>query len=83
MQMFTVQEGGSRMTVSSQDMDQSWDAVPAGGQDALLRWFEAFAQALQQGRFGSSKLLSTLPSVQSINLFPIKEPWQVPATGYS
>ena len=77
LQKFLLTHTGNRLSVSSAEAGLCWDAIAPGGHDALLRWFEAFAEALQQQRFGVSSIISSHPHLKGINLFPSKEPWQV------
>lgn len=76
-QSFVLTGDGKQLKVSSAGVMESWDAVPPGGVDTLLTWFEAYAEALQQQRFGVSGIVAGLPHMKGINMFPIREPWQV------
>ncbi len=66
---------GSQMRVSSCDDDRSWDAAPPGGNDAVLRWLEAFASVLKD-QLGCCHLHERMNSF-GICLHPAHEPWQV------
>lgn len=77
LQKFFLTGEGNHLKVSSAGVGQSWDAIPPGGEDAVLRWFEAFADALQQQRFSISNIVRSFPDIKGINMFPVKEPWQV------
>ncbi len=66
---------GCQLRVGFTALAASWDAVPPGGNDAMLRWLEHYADALHQ-RFACGPLRhDLLPS--SICLYPVKSPWQV------
>lgn len=66
---------GCQLRVGRCHLAGSWDAVPPGGNDAMLRWFEHYADALHQ-RFACGPLRSTLLP-NAIHLYPVKPPWQV------
>lgn len=48
----------------------------AGAQDGVLRWFEAFAEALSAGRFAVEALEADYPESVGISLFPQLPPWR-------
>jgi hypothetical protein len=52
---------------------------PAGSQDGVLRWFEAYAAALTSGRFGVEPLDGEYPESLGICLFPQLPPWRAEA----
>lgn len=66
---------GSQLRVSSCDRDRTWDAAPPGGNDALLRWLEAFADSLKN-QLGCCHLHGGTFSF-GICLYPTHKPWQV------
>jgi hypothetical protein len=49
---------------------------PAGARDGVLRWFEAFAEALSAGRFAVEALEGDYPESVGISLFPQLPPWR-------
>lgn len=54
-------------------------AVPAGEpgvNDGVLRWFEAYADALSSGRFAVEALEGEYPESVGISLFPRLPPWR-------
>ncbi|DBA73013.1 hypothetical protein WJX79_006040 [Trebouxia sp. C0005] len=71
---FMLVDEGSQMRVSTCDDDRSWDAAPPGGNDAMLRWLEAFASVLKD-QLGCCHLLERMNSF-GICLHPAHEPWQ-------
>ena len=68
-------DDGSQLRVSSCDRDRTWDAAPPGGNDALLRWLEAFADSLKN-QLGCCHLHQSTFSF-GICLYPTHQPWQV------
>lgn len=63
--------------VASVDKSTCLDAVPAGDGacDGVLRWFEAYAEALSAGRFAVEALELEYAESRSISLFPQLQPW--------
>ena len=70
-----LMDKGSQLRVSSCNYSQTWDAAPPGGNDAMLRWMERYADALQE-QFSCALVTQDLSSL-GICLFPTKPPWQV------
>ena len=68
---------GCQLRVGLTDVTTSWDAAPLGGNDAMLRWLEHYADALHQRLACARIRQDLLPS--GICLYPVKPPWQVPA----
>lgn len=70
-----LMDKGCQLRVGLDSMASSWDAVPPGGNDAVLRWLEHYADALQQ-QFVCGPIRHDLPPT-SICLYPVEQPWQV------
>ncbi|KAL3142400.1 hypothetical protein ABBQ38_002735 [Trebouxia sp. C0009 RCD-2024] len=69
-----LMDGGCQLRVGSYDDVGGWDAAPSGGNDAMLRWLEHYAEALHQ-RFACCQLEPLRPETR-ISLYPVKPPWQ-------
>lgn len=70
-----LMDKGSQLRVSSCEEEKSWDAAPAGGHDAMLRWLESYANTLKY-QLGCRQIHERMNS-NGICLYPIKQPSQV------
>ena len=82
LQGLVLAENGSQLRVGAFRAVGEWDAAPPGGNDAMLRWLEHYADALHQ-RLACCQLHQGAdpprePVQHSISLYPVKPPWQVP-----